>query len=196
MPRAAPQSHPRTIVDDGGHPGKPLRLPLELIEVLVSGDECFLNGIFRVGRISQQSIGTPVERRQTVRENVFHFVQVSFTVVKRGVLFTAGVGLCRLHVSLPPLATHQKARGSPIDRWSLAACFQWHVSNQGWNTRTALKKRVLRLTQSQHFDRLRLSKCGLQTSEPSTIRCRRLSDSWNWSCYELDGGNHCDQGCD
>jgi hypothetical protein len=34
-----------------------------LVEVLVSGEECILNRILRVGRIAEKSIGAPVKGR-------------------------------------------------------------------------------------------------------------------------------------
>jgi hypothetical protein len=88
--------------------------PLELVEVLVSGQECILNRILRVGRIAQVPIGLRVKRRQAARENVVHFAILLFADADFEARFASDVCLCRLHFVCA--STTGKARRSPINR--------------------------------------------------------------------------------
>lgn len=79
LSRPSPQLHPGTIADDGNEPGRHLRLPSELIQVFVSGEEGILNRILCVGRIGQVSIRCSVEQRPIARENVLRFTSFIFS---------------------------------------------------------------------------------------------------------------------
>ena len=50
-----------------------MRLAPELVEVLVSGQECILNRVLRVGCVAQVAIGLSIKQWQAARENSLHF---------------------------------------------------------------------------------------------------------------------------
>src|SRR6266481_7943612 len=93
-----PQLHPRTIRDNGNEPRRHLRLPSELIQVFVSGEECILNRILCVGRIAQVSISRSVEQGQITQENVLRFPSFLFWGSNVEVLFASDVCRGRLHM--------------------------------------------------------------------------------------------------
>src|SRR5580698_387797 len=58
------QMHQRTVSDNRGQPGRHLRLPPELADMPVSGQQSFLHGILRVGCIAQKPQSAPIKGRQ------------------------------------------------------------------------------------------------------------------------------------
>jgi hypothetical protein len=75
-----------------------LRLPSELVQVFVSGEECILNRILCVGRIAQVSISRSVEQGQIAGENVLRFPSFLFWGSNVEVLFASDVCRGRLHM--------------------------------------------------------------------------------------------------
>jgi hypothetical protein len=66
------------IDDDGGQPGRHLRLPLELVQMPASGQECILDRILSIGRIAKVSVRPFVKRRQILGKNILHLLSLFF----------------------------------------------------------------------------------------------------------------------
>jgi hypothetical protein len=66
------------IDDNGRQPGRHFRLPLELVEMPTSRQECILDRILSIGSIPQVSISPSVKRRHVPRENVLHLLSFVF----------------------------------------------------------------------------------------------------------------------
>jgi hypothetical protein len=106
-----------------------LRLAPELVEVLVSGQECILNRVLRVGCVAQVAIGLSIKQWQAAREDSLHFPIFLFANADREARFASDVCLYRLHVVLRLLARQEK--GTPLANQShgmLAVYFQRHES--------------------------------------------------------------------
>jgi hypothetical protein len=115
LPWPSPQLHPSTIADDGNQPRRHLRLPSELVQVFVSGEERILNRILCVGHIAEVSISCSVEQRQTTRENVLQFSSFSSWGRNVDALFVADVYRGRVHIVSASRSGHQNARLFPIN---------------------------------------------------------------------------------
>src|SRR5207302_9785193 len=72
------QFRQRRIDDNGGQPCRHFRLPLELVQMPASGEECILDRILSVGSIAQVSIRPFVKQRHAPREDVLHLLSSFF----------------------------------------------------------------------------------------------------------------------
>ena len=123
-----------------------MRLPFELVEVLVSGQERILNRILRVGCIAQVPICLSVKRGQAARKNVVHFAIFLFADTDVEARFVSDGCLCRLHVGLCLLVRQEK--GTPLSNQlpsELTAYFQ-QVDSNGRTLSTSGKSRTLDTT--------------------------------------------------
>jgi hypothetical protein len=85
------------IDDNGGQPGRHFRLPLELVQMPASGEECILDRILSVGSITQVSMSSSVKSRHAPGNNILELLGIIFNDAYVKALLVSDIRLCLLH---------------------------------------------------------------------------------------------------
>jgi hypothetical protein len=87
-----------TIRNDRGKPGRYLRRPFELIQVLVGRQEGILHRVFSVVWVSDIAICSFVKERHISRNNILKFPNALYANLDCGVMLISNVRRSRSHV--------------------------------------------------------------------------------------------------